>query len=242
MIRAAHHEESSMRFNSPSTALPVFGIIAVLAACTTGRSNHPSSAITGNPSPVSQQVATERQALSKQAIRSVDFANFTFPWPSELGDSKKTFTLRSGELKPSRDEKGAVDEMGATLESIVYGDLTKDGVEEAMVVLNIITGGSAVPHAVYLYAPHDGRVILLWAFSTGDRAEGGLRQLYAESGDLMLERYSPVGSRGDCCPTLFTRARFEWQDNRFRQKGKEETLPNPQAHGSPIMAHYQPSS
>ena len=230
-----------MRFNSPSTALPVFGIIAILAACTTGRSNHPSSAITGNPSPVSQQVATERQALSNQAIRSVDFANFTFPRLRELGDSRKTFTLRSGELKPTHDKNGMVEEMGVTLQSIAYADVTGDGGEEAMVVLSMVTGGSAIPHATYIYALEDGKPKLLWAFSTGDRAEGGLRRVYAERGELVIERYSPVNSKGDCCPTLFTRARYKWQDKHFEQGGKEEALPNSDGHGSPLMEAYRSS-
>ena len=241
MIRAAHHEESSMRFNSRNTALPVLGVIAVLAACTTGRSNHPSSAMTGNPSPVSQQVATG-QALSNQAIRSVDFANFTFPRLRELGDSRKAFTLRSGELKPTHDKNGMVEEMGVRLQSIAFGDVTGDGAEEAMVVLSIVTGGSAIPHATYIYASEDGKPELLWAFSTGDRAEGGLRRVYAENGELVIERYSPVNSKGDCCPTLFTRARYKWQNKHFEQGGKEEKIPNSEGHGSPLMEAYRSSS
>lgn len=227
-----------MRINSPSKALPVLGIIAVLAACATGRSNHQSSAMTGNPSPVSQQVATERQGLPNQAIRSVDFANFAFPWLRELGDSGKTFALRSGELKPTQDKNGMVEEMGVTLQSIVYGDVTGDGGEEAMVVLSMVTGGSAIPHATYIYELADGKPKLLWAFSTGDRAGGGLRRVYAEKSELVIERYSPVNSKGDCCPTLFTRARYKWQGKHFEQGGNEEALPNSEGLGSPLMETY----
>ena len=197
--------------------------------------------MTGNPSPVSQPVATERQGLPNQPIRSVDFANFTFPWLRELGDSEKTFTLRSGELKPTHDKNGMVEEMGVTLQSIAYGDVTGDGREEAIVVLSMITGGSATPHASYIYASEGGKPKLLWAFSTGDRAEGGLRRVYAEKGELVIERYSPVNSKGDCCPTLFTRARYKWQDKHFEQGGKEETLPNTEGYGSPLMEAYRSS-
>jgi len=231
-----------MRIKSPSTALPLFGIIALLAACTTCLSSHPSPAMTENSSLVSQQVAIERQALSNQAIRSVDFANFTFPWLRELGDSRKTFTLRSGELTPTHNKSGVVDEMGVALQSILYGDVTADGGEEAMVVLTMVTGGSAIPHAIYIYALEDGKPKLLWGFSTGDRAEGGLRRVYPEKGQLVIERYSPVNSKGDCCPTLFTRARYRWQDKHFEPGGQEEGLPNPEGHGSPLMDAYRSSS
>jgi hypothetical protein len=223
-----------MRINMSTRALAVCGILTVLASCT-GQSNHPSSAITGNRSPLSENAASERRNQLNQAIRSVDFANFTFPWLNELGDSRKTFTLRSGELKPTHGKSGMVEGTGVTLQSIAYGDVTDDGGEEAIVVLNIITGGSAVPHATYIYALQRGTPKLLWAFSTGDRAQGGLRRVYAENGELVIERYIPLNSKGDCCPTIFTRARYKWQAEHFQEKGKEEGLPNSDGHGSPIL-------
>lgn len=229
-----------MRNYYSSLALPVLGIIAILAACTTAESNQPSAMSQGS-SPVSQPVVSGRQASRNQSIRSVDFANFTFPWLSELGDPNETFTLRSGELKPSRGENRKVEGMGITLQSIVYDDVTGDGEEEAMVVLSMVTGGSAIPHATYIYASQNSKLTLLWAFSTGDRAEGGLRRVYSDKGELVIERYSPVNSKGDCCPTLFTRVHYKWQDNQFGQRGKEEALPNSEGHGSPLMKPYNPS-
>lgn len=131
----------------------------MLAACTTGRSNHPSPTVPGKLSPPSQR--TEPLVLSNPSIRSIDFANFTFPWLSELGESTKTFTLRGGELAPTRDKNGMVDEMGVALQSIVYGDLTRDGGEEAMVVLSLVTGGSAIPHTTYIYKSENNSPKLL---------------------------------------------------------------------------------
>lgn len=221
-----------MRITTSSTALSLFGIVALLTACTMGRSNHQTPALTKHSSSLSQPVATKRWD-----IHSIDFANFTFPWPRDLGDSRKTFSLSSGELKPTRDDAGMVEEMGVKLRSVVYGDVTSDGAEDAIVVLGVLTGGSAIPHATYIYALEEEKPKLLWAISTGDRADGGLRRVYAEKGELVVERYSPVNSNGDCCPTLFTRIRYKWQDKEFQQTGKEETLPNSEGHSSPIMLH-----
>lgn len=231
-----------MQIYCSNKALAVFAIIALLSACMTGHSNHQLPAVTNDPSPISQQVASERQVLSNQAIRSINFADFTFPWLNDLGDSRKTFTLRSGELKPTHSKPDMVEEMGVTLQSIAYGDVTGDGGEEAMVVLSMSTGGSAIPHATYIYGLEKDKPKLLWAFSTGDRAQGGLRQVYAEKGGLVIERYSPINSKGDCCPTLFIRARYKWQDKHFERGGKEEALPNSEGHGSPLMEAYRSSS
>jgi hypothetical protein len=244
-------EKSSIRIKNLGVALSSVGTFALVVACSTGRSNHPLPAITRDTPPVARKVTTDKQSHSNQFVRSIDFANFSFPWPHDLGDSKKTFKLRDGELKPTRDKKGMVDEMGVTLASIVYGDLTKDGVEEAIVVLSIITGGSAIPHAVYIYGWHNDGPKLLWAFATGDRGAGGLRQAYAENGQLVVELYGKdklIGKKlfgmemGVCCPKVFTRARYDWRGNKFRPQGAGETLPNPEGHGSPVMQPYRPSS
>ena len=173
-----------------------------------------------------------QSAFSQQRdsnIRTVDFASFTYPWTADLIDPtnpKKSFTLKDGELPATRNERGFIDEMGVFLQGVKYGDVTGDGVEEAIVSLSIQTGGSAIPGIIYIYTLRKNRPVLLWSRSTGDRADGGLREVYAENGQLVVELNSSVGSRGDCCPTRFTRTRYEWRGGRFRQKRKE-TLPIP---------------
>lgn len=234
----------SMRISNASTISQLFGIVALLAACTTCRSSHQTPALTRDPLSVSQPPANDRQSRSLKEIRSVDFANFTFPWPRALRDSKKTFTLRGRELNPTRGKTGMVEEMGVILESITYGDVTCDGTEEAMVILSIVTGGSAVPHAAYVYALKDGKTKLLWAISTGDRADGGLRRIAAENGDLVIELFgvgTAIGKKlygtedvGACCPKHFTRTRYKWVGNQFRQDGPEEVFENPSGSAAPV--------
>ncbi|MGH9942726.1 MAG: hypothetical protein ACRD9R_10280, partial [Pyrinomonadaceae bacterium] len=104
-------------------------------------------------------------------IRRVDFANFTYPWTADLIDpanSRKTFTLKAGKLPAAHDEKGHVDEMGVYLQLVSYGDVTGDGLEEAILSMSIQTGGSAIPGLVYVCTLRNNRPRLLWFFSTGD--------------------------------------------------------------------------
>jgi len=162
-------------------------------------------------------------AFSQQGslnIRSVDFGNFAYPWSSDLGDAKKSFTLRDGQRPATRNQRGLIDEMGVFFQSVKYGDVTGDGIEEAIVSLSIQTGGSATPGLIYIYTFQKNSHKLLWLRSTGDRAEGGLRDVYAQNGQLVVELNSSVGSRGDCCPARFTRTSYEWRRGRFRQKRK----------------------
>ena len=157
-------------------------------------------------------------------IRSVDFANFAYSWNADLGDTDKTFTLKNGELPATRDKRGMIDEMGVFFGHVKYGDVTGDDVEEAIVFLSIQTGGSAIPGVLYIYTWQNDRPVLLWSRSTGDRADGGFRDAYAEEGNLVLELNSSEEKRGDCCPPKFERTRQKWSGKEFRQT-KNETLP-----------------
>ena len=120
---------------------------------------------------------------------------------------------------------------------IEYGDVTGDGREEAMVVLYAEVGGTSSSSDVFIYTLRDARPVLLWKFATGDRADGGLRRIYAENGQLVVELagknkiigsdlYAPDGTRtGACCPSVFTRTRYKWIRGRFVRSGESEVLP-----------------
>lgn len=109
-----------------------------------------------------------------------------------------------------------------------YGDVTGDGVEEAFVVLYAELGGNAASQDVFIYAWRREHPELLWKFATGDRADGGLRQIYAHGGRLVIELYgvgtiigrelygtNPV-EVGSCCPKNYTRTKYKWLDYRPR--------------------------
>ena len=61
------------------------------------------------------------------------------------------------------------------------------------------------------------RLKLLWHFSTGDRADGGLKDVCADTGHLIVELHSQEGSNGLCCTTRFVRTRYKWEGDKFQQ-------------------------
>src|SRR5215213_7199115 len=162
-------------------------------------------------------------------VRSVNFSHFAFPkYPVYDLERKRYITLKSGEGSPFY---------------IAYGDVTGDGEEDAMLALGVESGGSAIPHVIYVYGMQGNQPRLLWRFEDGDRADGGLRRIYAENGGLVVELYGKradgtgkiVGSDlfvedgmmgGDCCPSHFTRAHYKWNGKRFVLRGEPEVLPN----------------
>lgn len=176
-------------------------------------------------------------AQKSTSIRSIDFENFTYPGSQGHFSAPEyettIFKLKNGKYKKK-------DEVGMVLERVVYGDVTGDGVEEAIIVLYVENdGGSAVVHHVYIYAIKDNLPKFLWGFEGGDRAWGGLRKVYAKDGGLVIELWGKdtrlgrnlvsTEATGLCCPLSFTRSFFAWQEGTFIPRGKAEMLPNPMA-------------
>jgi hypothetical protein len=140
----------------------------------------------------------------KTDIRSIDFEKVAYPNLPDYSDDrvKRRRNLEPGEGKPHE---------------LIFGDLNNDGYEDAMAVVGINSRGSATPEYVYIFTLENGKLKLIWDFETGDRADGGLKKIYAENGKLIVELYGRdryIGGqlyRGDeplCCPAWFTRSTY----------------------------------
>ncbi len=192
------------------------------------------------------QIREDAPGLSpppESPISRVDFNNFTYPWPEGFSDpdgpkATTTFRLRNGELPNRRFSKYGVPlDVGVGLSDVMYDDLTGDGNEEAILIMGVVTGGSSIPNMIYIYTLHKGRPKLLWCFTTGDRADGGFKRIKSENGELVIElegKNKYIGGdlyaedetkQGDCCPTMYTRARYKWNGRRFVMQGKPESFP-----------------
>ncbi len=179
------------------------------------------------PAPNSE---TSREKLYS-SIRKIDFKNFTYPWTKDLSTKdEKTFTLKDGEIPFEREGQ-----MGVSLAKIEYADVTGDGADEAILIISLETGGSAVPNIVYVYTVESEKPKLLWSFDTGDRAQGGLKRVYEENRRLVVETFGdnkfendkwefkfPKKIAGYCCPTAYTKIRLKWNGEKFAVEGKPE--------------------
>lgn len=173
------------------------------------------------------------------SIRDADFRNFRYEFQGT------SWTLRDSAQQEVGDN-GIVEEMGYYLDDVLYGDVTGDGSEDAIVIVEGVTGGSAVPHWVFVYAAGPRGPRRLWSFETGDRAAGGLKDVYARDGMLVVELYGQEKIPSDpeslyrddgtdspaCCPSMFTRSRYAWNGRRFQLHRAPEVLPyDPESQG-----------
>lgn len=207
------------------------------------------------------EIMDDRGKTTNSPLGTFDFKNFTYPlprgWHHPDGDE---IVLVNGKLQPKfkdiQEEMSPEDKAAARAERRIgmshvttkFLDVDNDGEDEAGVVLKIETGGNAIPQLVYIFGWKDGAPKLQWNFRTGDRADGGLKDIRAENGELVIELYGQdrflLGQTetgkitGDeeqlCCPTFFTRTFYKWNGKNFLMQRKRLTYEAANLSATPI--------
>ncbi len=198
------------------------------------------------------ELTDERNKTTTSPIGNFDFKNYKYELPRgwQNPDGTTEITLANGRVAPvggyvsddlddeRRAEAKQQRRIGMSFVTVKYLDVTGDGMDEAIVVLKIETGGGAVPQIVYVFEWKGGKPELIWPFRTGDRADGGLKDLRAENGELVVELYGQdrfiLGQTetgkitGDveqlCCPTHFSRSFYKWNGKNFLMQRKRLTF------------------
>lgn len=132
------------------------------------------------------------QTTDRRRIRAVDFMNFEY----QLGDTPDPVRLRDGTyLRESEDNR-----LYAEVRKVVYGDVTGDGAEEAIVLTLVSTGGTGQFTDGFVYEMRGDTPALLGSLGAGDRADGGIHDVSVRDGRLVVERYGRFEAGGACCP------------------------------------------
>ena len=109
-----------------------------------------------------------------------------------------------------------------SVDSVTYGDLDGDGVEEAIVALNYSEGGTMNWDYLYVYKLERGRPRILARMETGSRGYGGLVRAFVRNELLTVDFADPEKRMGDCCSEGYIRVRYRWQDGVFVEEGERE--------------------
>lgn len=197
------------------------------------------------------ELTDDRNKTTTSPIGTFDFKNYTYELPRgwQNPDGTTEITLKNGKIAPV--ETAVDDDMdpekkaeakqqrriGMSYVTAKFLDVTGDGADEAIVVLKIETGGGAIPQIAYVFEWKGGKPELIWPFRTGDRADGGLKDLRSENGEMVIELYGQdrfiLGQTetgkitGDeeqlCCPLYFTRSFYKWNGKNFLMQRKRLT-------------------
>lgn len=197
------------------------------------------------------ELLDERNKQTTSPIAIFDFKNFTYPLPRgwQNPDSAE-ITLTNGRIDPVAvdtdigmepdeiAERKSRRRIGASHVTTKFLDVTGDGIDEAVVIIKVETTGSAIPQIVYIFEWKDASPELIYYFRTGDRADGGLKDLRAEHGEFIVELYGQdrflLGETETmkitddeeqlCCPTFFTRTHYKYNGKHFLLRGKRLTF------------------
>jgi hypothetical protein len=102
-----------------------------------------------------------------------------------------------------------------SISEILYTDVNDDLVQDAIVTLDYLSGGTAHWEYVYMYTFVGARPKLIAAFETGTRVHHGLHRVYVGNGHLIVELNEPDQSKGECCATWRTRTEYQWRSDHF---------------------------
>lgn len=156
--------------------------------------------------------------FAESDIRKISFENFTYQ-PSCAGEEKLNLTVKNGEFSQETKRDGYEDRLHFSVFSVVYGDVDRDGKDDAIVLTSCNTGGTGQFTEGFVYTIKTGKPTLLARIAGGDRAEGGLRSAKVTDGFLVIDRNREEGS-GLCCPEFAELVKYKWKGNKLVQIGK----------------------
>jgi hypothetical protein len=185
-------------------------LLSCLAAC--GGTSKPATGL-GNTG----------DAPGAASVRTIDWANRTY----ESGDG--TFTVKDGEASFAFDENGnevppdfepsdpdAFVERGYfNVAPPIYGDVTGDGVEEALIIHTYNGGGTGQFDGIDVYAMKDGQPVVIGGIPGGDRGDGGLSDATVEAGVVHVNRMMSMDGDGACCPSKLQQEVWKWNGTAF---------------------------
>jgi hypothetical protein len=155
-------------------------------------------------------------AQSNGDIHRVNFQNFMYRPSCANEDAEAQICTRNGKYEVYNDKE----QIGFVARTPAYGDVTNDGVDEAVILSICNTGGSDEFSEGFIYTMRGGKPLLLARIPGGDRADDGLHKLTVERGLLVVERYAMKDTSGLCCPDFIDTTRYQWDWRKLAQVGK----------------------
>jgi len=141
---------------------------------------------------------------SLRTIQDVDFTNFTFPSFAGL----KSIPVQNGDFCSPPNEDVCV-----TLRGPRYGDLTGDGLPEAVLSLHAVFRSGNGSHSMgFVYGLIGGQPRLLGRFAGGDRGNGGIIEYR-----IRRQRLEVLRMQASCaaCSDATEEDVFKWNGRRL---------------------------
>jgi hypothetical protein len=93
----------------------------------------------------------------------------------------------------------------------LFADIDGDGVEDAIVLCVLGTGGTGKFSSVGIYTLRAGKVVEIGDIPGGDRGDGGIRKVALDGTGVIVERNVLAEGDGACCASSWRRERWIWR-------------------------------
>ncbi len=195
-------------FIARSCALSTSLFVCVIAACGGGSSGTKTAAPSiAPPTPGVTRVATTAAtaAATGANIRTLDLA--------AVSDVQAAVASSGGEFQP---------------DTVIYGDLTGDGVDEAVVAIN--SGGNAGDIGFLVLTPRNAGTRTLFTFIPGTSVA-----IEVVDGKIVVTEPVPGPDDPHCCPSELKMTTYGWNGTTFIVESTD-TEPNPAAGAKPTSS------
>ncbi len=167
--------------------------------------------------PANQTAATAGAAPS---VRSIDWLNRTYGsgYKVENGVFEYAFDENGDQVAgdyQSEDPDAYVERGSFTVSPPEFGDVTGDGIEDAIILSVENGGGTGRFSGINVYTMRDGREVVLGEIPGGDRGDGGILDVTLEGQVVKVERMMSQDGDGACCPSKIQHERWRWDGKAF---------------------------
>ena len=184
----------------------------VESGATTSLPGLSSSSGDGPPgSGTSSTTSTTEAEVDDDAVRDIDFANFTYA-PDSCGDPAQRTAYEVVDGTSAGDDMNVSVDVDAT----AYGDVTGDGITDAVVLITCNAGGNAGNNVPLVYTVDDeGEPERLGILTGTDRDDAAVVGVSISDGQILTDEvvFAPDDPR--CCPSGTGTTIWEWVDGSF---------------------------
>lgn len=141
--------------------------------------------------------------------RKVEIRRHTGELYSQMTEDGRRYTLPNKQC-PSLDNENCplIDEMIVEKSQIVYGDVTGDWFEEAIVA--VASGaGKDIKNGILVYSVVNKKVVLI------DEIEGFQMSPLIENGKLVIHTPEFLDTDAGCCPSFHNYTTYTWDKGKF---------------------------
>jgi hypothetical protein len=160
-----------------------------------------------------------------QSIRNIDFKNRTYNLLCGDVDRHTSVHIRDGEF---HGKKLGID-TSINLYEVVYGDLTRDGKEEAVILYGCGSGASYAYFRALLFTMKHRGASLVAEIAGGNKGDGGFESVTIRRNMLIVNRYQVAQAGSACCPILIESSKYRLRNGRLSHVVKPtiRKIPNP---------------